>query len=134
MTDRIVTDQTVSGEFEVKLTPSSAPDAPIGEMIMAKTFRGPLSATGKGRMLAVRTETEGSAGYVAMEVVSGSLDGRTGTFALQHSGTMARGAQSLLVTVVPDSATGELAGLSGSMAIRIEGDRHFYDLRYNLPH
>ncbi|MEI9927173.1 MAG: DUF3224 domain-containing protein [Sphingomonas sp.] len=102
-------------------------------MAISKTFRGDLAATSTGQMLAVRTAVQGSAGYVAMERVSGSLAGKTGTFVLQHSGTMDKGAQSLTVAVVPDSGTGELAGLAGSMAIRIEGGKHFYTFQYSLP-
>jgi hypothetical protein len=83
-------------------------------------------------MLAVRTAVDGSAGYVAIERVSGTLDGRRGSFALQHSGTMDRGAASLSVTVIPDSGTDELLGLAGRMQIRIEGGKHFYDFDYTL--
>lgn len=121
------------GEFEVKLTPLNGPPDPIGAMSIAKTFRGGLEATSTGQMLAVRTPVEGSAGYVAMERVTGSLDGRQGSFALQHTGTMARNASSLSVTVVPDSGTEALAGLSGSMEIVVTGGRHTYDFRYTLP-
>ena len=84
-------------------------------------------------MMTAITGTKGSAGYVAIERVTGSLDGRTGAFTLQHSGTMTRGVPELSVTVVPDSGTGQLAGLSGKMAIRIEeGGKHFYDFDYSL--
>lgn len=128
-----MTGQTASGEFDVRLASVATADPTIGEMTLAKTFRSGLQATGSGRMLAVRTPTDGSAGYVAMETVTGTLDGRTGSFVLQHSGTMARGGQSLSVAVVPDSATGDLTGLSGAMTIRIEGAKHFYTFRYTLP-
>ena len=125
---------TATGEFDVLLTPTGAPDAAVGSMAMRKTFHGGLSGTSSGQMLAVRTPVEGSAGYVAMERVSGTLGGRTGTFALQHSGTMDRGAQSQSVTVVPDSATGELSGLTGAMEIRRgESGKHLYTFRYSLP-
>jgi hypothetical protein len=86
----------------------------------------------KGQMLAVRTVVENSGGYVAMEQVSGTLLGRKGTFALQHSGTMNRGEQELVITVVPDSGTGELEGLMGTMMIIIEGGKHSYDFEYSL--
>jgi len=84
-------------------------------------------------MLAVMTETKSSAGYVAMERVTGKLHGRSGSFALQHSGTMTRGAQQLTITVVPDSGTGELVGLVGTMAIIIAEGKHLYELEYSLP-
>lgn len=122
-----------TGEFEVQLTPIGAADAGIGRMAIDKTFHGDLVATGTGQMLAVRTPVDGSAGYVAMERVSGTLGRREGTFALQHCGTMDKGAQALFVTVVPDSATDGLAGLAGSMAIDIEGAKHLYTFRYSLP-
>jgi len=130
---RPVTEQTASGQFDVQITSVSTAGSAIGELTLAKTFRGGLQAKGDGKMLAVRTPTDGSAGYVAMETVTGTLAGRTGSFALQHSGTMVHGRQSLSVTVVPDSRTGALAGLTGAMTIRIEGAKHFYTFRYALP-
>jgi hypothetical protein len=128
-----MTDAVATGSFEVKLTPVGAPEGGIGGMAIAKTFHGDLAGSSTGQMLAVRTAVEGSAGYVAMERVTGTLGGRTGSFALQHSGTMSKGAQSLSVTVVPDSGTEGLAGLTGAMDIRIDGGGHFYTLRYSLP-
>jgi len=126
-----------AGTFEVKLSPEALHQAgqaeKLGRMSIDKTFHGDLEATSKGEMLSALTDVKGSAGYVAIERVTGSLHGRTGTFVLQHSGTMDRGAQSLSVTVVPDSGTGELAGLAGRMAIRIEDGRHFWELEYSLP-
>ena len=125
-----------SGTFEVKLSPQTPVDnigdPSVARMSIDKQFRGDLEAVSRGEMLAVRTETEGSAGYVAMERVAGTLDGREGTFALQHSGTMTRGAPQLLITVVPDSGTGQLAGLSGRMKINIVGGKHSYDFEYTL--
>jgi hypothetical protein len=110
-----------SGSFEVRLTPEAADEdsegAPLHRMSIAKQFHGDLEATSRGEMLTAGTRVPGSAGYVAMERVSGALHGRSGTFALQHSGTMTRGAPQLSVTVVPDSGTGELAGLAGRMTI-----------------
>lgn len=126
-------DRTAGGEFEVQLTPVGPADAPAGAMTISKTFRGDLNATSEGHMLAVRTSVQGSAGYVAMERVSGALAGKSGTFALQHSGTMDKGTPTLSVTVVPDSGTGALTGLTGAMDIRIENGKHFYTLRYSLP-
>jgi hypothetical protein len=124
-----------AGEFEVKLIPQAPPDphdAPIGRMLLDKQFHGPLEAVSKGEMLAAMTETKGSAGYVAMERVSGTLDGRRGTFVLQHSGSMNRGVPQLSVTVVPDSGSGELAGLTGTMTIDTSGGKHGYVFDYEI--
>ncbi len=128
---------TATGTFDVHLTPQAPDEDPdggtLGRLSIDKQFRGDLDATSKGYMLAAGTATEGSAGYVAMELVNGALHGRSGAFALQHSGTMTRGAPQLSVTVVPDSGTGELAGIAGTMAIRIDdAGQHFYDLEYTL--
>jgi hypothetical protein len=125
-----------SGPFEVKMTPQppdeNAGDAPIGRMTLDKQFHGDLEATSKGAMLAAGTAVQGSAGYVAMERVTGTLNGRSGTFVLQHSGTMNRGTPHLTLTVVPDSGTGELEGLAGSMTIdRVDG-KHSYGFEYTL--
>lgn len=122
-----------TGTFEVMLTPVSGAEAPVGAMTISKTFHGDLEGESAGQMLAVMTTIEGSAGYVAMERVTGTLAGHRGSFAFQHSGSMNKGAQSLSVTVVPDSGTDGLAGLTGSMAIKIEGGKHFYTFRYSLP-
>lgn len=120
----------------MKLTPQApddgSEDPPIGRMSIDKQFHGDLEATSRGQMLAAGTAVKGSAGYVAIEQVSGTLHGRAGTFVLQHSGTMNRGEPQLLVTVVPDSGTGELAGLAGRMDIIIEGGKHSYDFEYTL--
>ncbi len=123
-----------SGPFEVKLTPQATDDkdATLGRMSIDKQFHGDLEATSKGEMLSAMTSVKGSAGYVAIERVSGTLHGRHGTFILQHSGTMTRGAPQLSVTVVPDSATGELVGLTGKMTIKIADGKHSYDFEYTL--
>lgn len=125
-----------NGAFEVKLTPQSPDDkaesATVGKFSLDKTFQGDLEGTSKGEMLAVSTTVQGSAGYVAMEHVRGTLGGRPGTFALQHTGTMNRGASQLSVTVVPDSGTGQLVGLAGKMDIKIADGKHFYDFEYTL--
>lgn len=122
-----------SGEFEVKMTPQPADEkAAVGKFSLDKKFHGDLEATSKGEMLAIMTTVEGSAGYVAMEQVTGTLNGHSGTFALQHTGTMNRGAQQLSVTVVPDSGTGQLLGLSGHMTIKIDGGKHSYEFEYRL--
>jgi hypothetical protein len=123
-----------SGPFEVKLAPQEdATEPSINRMTIDKQFHGPLEATSKGIMLAAGTAVKGSAGYVALEVVTGTLDGHKGSFILQHTGTMARGTPQLAITVVPDSATGELTGLTGKMTIDIAGDKHTYNFDYMLP-
>jgi hypothetical protein len=125
-----------SGTFEVKVVPQAADDkdpaTAVGRFLLDKQFHGDLSGTSKGVMLAISTSVSGSAGYVAMEQVNGTLNGRTGTFALQHTGTMTRGAPQLSVTVVPDSGTGELTGLSGKMDIKITDGKHFFEFDYNI--
>lgn len=131
---KAVTEMTATGTFVVKLTPNSAPDAPVSAMAISKTFHGGLDGTSVGQMLAVCTAVDGSAGDVAMERVTAMLESRPGSFALQHSGTMDKGVQSLSVSVVPDSATGDLAGLTGTMAITIDSGEHRYSFRYALPH
>lgn len=130
----------VRGPFDVKLTPQTLhaemqgpPFEKLGRMSIDKTFHGGLDARSRGEMLSSLTDVKGSAGYVAIERVDGSLDGRKGTFVLQHSGTMASGNQSLTITVVPDSGTGQLAGLEGRMAIVIDAGKHAYDFEYTLP-
>jgi hypothetical protein len=122
-----------TGSFDVKMTPVGSPNAPISSMTFDKVFHGDLEATSIGQMLAVRNGTNGSAGYVAMERVTGTLAGRHGTFVLQHSGSMTRSSQALAVSVVPDSGTDGLAGLSGTMEIVVEGGKHDYAFRYTLP-
>ncbi len=122
------------GIFEITLTPQPADGAdPIGRMTIAKQFHGDIDGTSTGQMLAVRTAIENSAGYVALERVTGMLHGRDGTFALQHNGLMARGVQELSITVVPDSGTRQLAGLTGSMTLEIVEGQHRYVLVYALP-
>jgi hypothetical protein len=121
-----------TGTFQVQLAPQETA-APLGRLSIDKQFSGDLQGTSKGEMLAFRTLVEGSAGYVAMEQVTGTLAGRTGTFVLMHVGTMDRGAQGLTITVVPDSGTGGLEGITGRLNIIIEGGRHSYEFDYTLP-
>ena len=123
-----------SGTFDVKLVPQADENADpsLGRMSIAKQFHGDLEGGSKGQMLTAMSEVKGSAGYVAIEKVTGTLSGRKGTFALQHSGTMTRGAPGLTITVVPDSGTDQLTGLAGKMTIRIEDGKHFYELEYTL--
>ena len=124
------------GSFDVRVTPQMPGDtsegAAIGRMTLDKQFHGDLDAKSKGQMLSAGTAVEGSAGYVAMELVSGVLNGRAGTFVLQHSATMTRGAPQLSITVVPDSGTGQLTGLAGRMSIIIVDGKHSYEFDYTL--
>ena len=124
-----------SGTFAVKVTPQ-APDegdtSGVGRLLLDKQFQGDLEGTSKGQMLAISSSVEGSAGYVAMEVVTGTLAGKKGAFALQHFGKMTRGNPELNVAVVPDSGTGELEGLSGKMQIIIAEGKHSYEFEYEL--
>ena len=121
-----------TGTFEVKLVPQPAGEDSLGRMTIDKQFHGDLEATSKGQMLSFGSPVKGSAGYVAMEQVNGKLNGLIGTFVLQHSATMTRGAPELSVTVVPDSGTGELAGLSGKMNIIIADKKHSYEFDYTI--
>jgi len=126
-----------TGPFEVKMTPLSPDDkadsTTLGRMSNEKQFHGDLEATSKGEMLTATTSVEGSMAYVMIERVSGTLKGRTGSFVMQHSATMTRGTPQLNVTVVPDSATGQLVGLTGKMDVKITGGQHFYEFEYSLP-
>lgn len=125
-----------TGTFTVKLEPQSPAhaDSGLGRMSIDKQFSGDLEAHSLGEMLAYRSAVDGSAGYVAMERVIGTLHGRRGAFVLQHSGTMDRGAATLVVSVVPDSGTDGLAGLVGKLAIHIDAQGgHSYAFDYSLP-
>jgi hypothetical protein len=124
-----------SGEFEVNLKPMDAyaqgsAGISLARMSLDKTFSDGLEATSKGEMLSVMTPVQGSAGYVVIEQVDGRLEGLEGGFVLQHFGTMDRGKPRLILEVVPDSGTGELVGLSGSMSISVEDGKHFYEFEY----
>jgi len=125
------------GTFEVKMAlfPADDPsaDASIGRMSIDKQFHGDFEGASKGQMLSAMGGVKGSAGYVAMEKVSGTLKGRSGSFVLQHSGTMNRGVPQLIVSVVPDSGTEQLTGLAGMLEIIIEGGKHSYHFEYSLP-
>jgi len=125
-----------TGTFEVKLAPQSladtAADKSLARLSIDKQFHGELEAVSKGEMLSAGTEVKGSAGYVAIERVTGKLAGLAGTFVLQHTGTMNRGVPTLSVTVVPDSGTGELTGLSGKMNIIIAAGKHSYEFEYTV--
>jgi hypothetical protein len=133
--EKVVTSHA-SGTFDVKLTPQAvgAGDAGLGRMSIDKQFHGDLEGTSKGFMLSsAATIVKGSGGYVALERVTGTLKGRTGSFVLQHSGTMTRGTPQLSVTVVPDSGAGQLEGITGTLTIKIADGKHSYDFEYALP-
>ncbi len=127
----------ISGKFEVKMQPEqlsmTAKDGiQMARLSLNKSFNGKLSAQSMGEMISAVSTTPGSAGYVAIEQVTGTLSGKTGSFVLQHYGVMNRGDSHLTLTVVPDTGTGELIGLTGSMDIRIEDGQHYYDFEYAL--
>lgn len=133
-----MTTHTATGSFEVQLTPQgdingSEADAQMGRMALEKQFQGDLEGTGKGEMLTGMTATRGSAGYVAVERVTGRLHGRSGSFTFLHRGVMSQAGQELTITVVPDSGSGELAGITGSFTIDIRDGNHFYVFEYSLP-
>lgn len=121
-----------TGTFEVKLTPQESAAIPA-RMSLEKQFHGDLEASSQGQMLAAGTNVKGSAGYVAIEQVSGTLHGRRGTFILQHHGLLTRGEAQLSVTVIPDSGAEELQGLSGTMTIQNAAGQHSYEFDYTLP-
>jgi len=126
-----------SGSFEVTVQPLAnaevSADPMLGRFLLTKKFSGDLEASAHGHMLSAGTATKGSAGYVAIDQVTGTLEGRKGGFVLQHSGSMKRGVPSLSVMVVPDSGTGELVGLTGTLSINIVDGKHFYDFLYSFP-
>src|SRR5262245_36837357 len=126
---------TARGTFDVEVTPQPQDDTaggPFGRLFLDKQFRGDLQGASKGQMLVAQTGIDQSGGYVALELVTGELHGKKGGFILQHKGTMRKGVYRMDVTVVPDSGTGELSGISGAMTIRIEGGRHSYEFEYTL--
>jgi len=128
-----------NGPFEVKLTPQplaeAGADSGLGRMALTKQFHGDLEANSMGEMLtAMSSSVQGSGVYVAVERVTGKLNGRKGSFALHHTGVMNRGVPQLTVTVVPDSGTDDLTGITGKLHIKIEPDgKHFYEFEYELP-
>jgi Protein of unknown function (DUF3224) len=125
-----------SGPFEVSLKPlpmdTDSESQLLGRMSIDKLFHGDLEGSSKGQMLTGGTSIRNSAGYVAIERVTGTLKGRRGSFALQHTGIMNRGVPSLVITVIPDSGTDQLEGLKGTMTINIEAGKHSYQLDYTL--
>lgn len=127
----------VSGSFSIIMTPAATPQhsgrTALARMLLEKVYTGDLAATASGEMLSAVTETKGAAGYVAIEAITGVLQGRQGSFVVRHAGTMADGKQELSIVIVPHSGTGQLEGIRGTMAIRIEAGQHFYDFDYTLP-
>ncbi len=125
-----------NGSFEVSMEPEREADevdgVSLGRFSLKKIFTGDLIGGSSGEMLTATTAIEGSAGYVAVERFSGSLNGRSGSFVLQHSGTMQAGDQALSISIVPDSGTGELAGIEGTFHLRIEEGKHYYELSYSI--
>jgi Protein of unknown function (DUF3224) len=126
--------QHATGTFEVKMTPADdkSEDKTLGRMTIAKEWHGDLEGTSVGQMLSGGDVTKGSAGYVAIEKFTGTLNGRKGSFILQHSGTMTRGVGQLTITVVPDSGTDQLKGIGGKLGIKIENGKHSYEFDYSL--
>ena len=123
-----------TGSFEVKVTPEQSSDPAFARMSLDKQFHGALQGVSKGEMLAFGTGAKGSSGgYVALEQFTGTLDGRSGSFVLQHNTTMTRGVPQMSIAVVPDSGTGDLTGISGTMKIIIQDGKHSYDFEYVLP-
>lgn len=123
------------GTFEVKLSSQSedkAEGGTLGRFLLEKTYSGDLEAMSNGEMLSALSDVKGSAGYVALERVTGALQGKQGAFVLQHTGSMNRGAMELTVKIVPDSGAGELTGISGTMTIIIAGGLHSYELEYSI--
>jgi Protein of unknown function (DUF3224) len=123
----------ISGTFDVTLTPLDIEGPMMGRMRIDKQFHGPLAATSLGQMLSVSTPVKGSAAYVAIERVSGTLEGRTGSFVLHHTGVMTRGDGSLSLAVVPDSGTDALVGIAGTMNITVENKQHHYIFDCTVP-
>ena len=128
---------TANGTFEVKMAPQKADHAAaeaagLGRMSLDKRYFGALEATGQGEMLSLLDREKGSGGYVAMERVTGRLEERKGSFVLQHDATMNRGEAEMNIVVVPDTGTGQLAGISGSMTVKIDGGQHYYYFDYSL--
>jgi hypothetical protein len=129
--------QVAKGSFTVEMKPQGEPNVSegvsTGRMALSKRFEGDLAAVGEGEMLTALTPVKGSAGYVAIERVTGNLHGKAGSFVFQHSGTMNRGAQELSIRVVPGSGTAQLAGIEGNFRINVVDGRHLYEFEYTLP-
>ncbi|MGD0095303.1 MAG: DUF3224 domain-containing protein [Terracidiphilus sp.] len=122
------------GTFTVNVKPLTPPPAEgLGRFSIDKEIHGDLEATTKGEMFSAGDPKQGAAGYVAIEVVTGTLAGKHGSFALQHTATMDKSGLKMTVIVVPGSGAGELKGIEGTFTIQIENGQHSYDLEYSLP-
>jgi Protein of unknown function (DUF3224) len=136
-TQKGATVSQAKGTFEVKVDPQGDPDkaegSTLARMSIDKKYHGDLEGTAKGTMLSAGTDVKGSAGYVAIERVTGTLNGKTGSFVLQHNATLTRGAPALNIIVVPDSGTGQLTGITGKFLIVIADGKHSYEFDYTLP-
>ena len=121
-----------SGKFDVNMTPQTSDQIDVGRLTIEKTYRGEMQGSGKGQMLSKRTSVPGSAGYVALEHFSGNVNGVAGGFTLQHFGLMNKGESQLQVTIIPDSGTEGLAGISGALKIDMKDGEHFYVLEYEI--
>jgi hypothetical protein len=125
---------TAKGPFDVTVTPQEVPpDAPVARMLLYKEFHGELEAVARGEMLAASEALTGAAVYVAIDRVTGTLHDRSGSFLIAHRGTMNADGQKLEIIIVPGSGTGQLTGITGTLGIRIEEKKHFYDVEYELP-
>jgi len=135
--DGAIVTEHASGTFDVKLAPVGEADKAdgltLGTYSLDKQYHGDLEASAKGTMLTAGTEVKGSAGYVAIERVTGALKGHKGSFVLQHNGTLTRGTPQQNIVVVPDSGTGQLTGLTGKLTVIIESGNHSYEFDYSLP-
>lgn len=129
--------QRAAGSFTVSMKPAAPTEragvTTLGRMVLEKAYSGELAATGSGEMLTAVTDTKGSASYVAIEQVTGVLLGRQGSFTVHHTGTMSGGVNQLAIGVVPDSGTGELAGITGELRLQVVDGEHRYELLYSLP-
>lgn len=126
---------TARGTFDVKVVPQPPDDAaggPFSRMFLDKQFHGDLTASSRGQMMGAGSPQKGVGGYVALELVTGTLNGQRGSFALQHNGTLANGVATMNVTVVPGSGTDQLTGIAGKMTIIVENGKHSYALEYTV--
>lgn len=133
-----MTPHHAAGTFEVKIVPQKPDNPPaetakLGRMSIDKQFEGDLKGSSTGEMLSILNDSRSSGVYVAIERFTGTLQGRSGSFALHHTGIMNHGVPQLTVSVVPESGTGELAGIAGTFTIKIEGKKHFYEFTYSFP-
>ena len=125
--------QHAKGPFDVTITPqASAADAPVARMLLYKEFRGDLEAIAHGEMMAAGEPLTGAGVYVAIDRVTGTLHGRSGSFLMAHRGVRNADGQELSIVIVPGSGTGQLTGITGTVGIEIAGKEHFYSVEYEL--